>query len=231
MGQYEHVSWSKSTTGFGYVRIRRADLMHILYEELEVAVIRIFFGKSLLEIEESNDKITAKFADNTSDTADLLLGCDGLHSAVRKLYVDPGHEPEYTGISNIFSLVSTANLSRSAKTLENLNATLTTDGLVAISPCTTSAEVLYWFLSREIELPEVGDTRDDWEQRGREEVYALKGALLSLLEGGGGEFSELQKEIIDKTSVTKFYPVFRLPLGGRWSRSRCLIIGDAAHAM
>jgi 2-polyprenyl-6-methoxyphenol hydroxylase-like FAD-dependent oxidoreductase len=29
----------------------------------------------------------------------------------------------------------------------------------------------------------------------------------------------------------KFFPIFRLPLGGKWAGGRRLLLGDAAHAM
>lgn len=37
--------------------------------------------------------------------------------------------------------------------------------------------------------------------------------------------------VVNQTQVVKFYSVFRLPLRGRWLRGRCLLIGEAAHAM
>ena len=39
------------------------------------------------------------------------------------------------------------------------------------------------------------------------------------------------KEVVRKTKLVKFYPNFKLHVGGRWSRGRVLIIGDVAHAM
>jgi 2-polyprenyl-6-methoxyphenol hydroxylase-like FAD-dependent oxidoreductase len=37
--------------------------------------------------------------------------------------------------------------------------------------------------------------------------------------------------VIKKTETVKFFPLFRLPLGGKWARGRRLLLGDAAHAM
>lgn len=43
----------------------------------------------------------------------------------------------------------------------------------------------------------------------------------------------LLQDIVRLTEMVKFYPIFRLPLGGNWlkGRCRCLLLGDAAHAM
>ncbi|KAH8590058.1 FAD binding domain protein [Bisporella sp. PMI_857] len=231
LGRVDMTSWSKPKTGFGYLRIRRTELMDELYKAIEKAAIPIHYNKDIVRIEEHDQGVTACFSDGTTDTAQLLLGCDGLHSAVRTIYVDPEFAPEYSGISNIFSIVSTSGLPTSAESLEGLNATLTTDGLFAMTPCTTPCSMIYWFFSREIAIPASGDSRDGWEERGKKEVETLKDTLLNLIGDAEGNWGSILREVVRQTEVLKFYPVYRMPLGGRWSRGRCLIIGDAAHAM
>jgi 2-polyprenyl-6-methoxyphenol hydroxylase-like FAD-dependent oxidoreductase len=205
--------------------------MDVLLEATQKAALPIHYGKGLVRVEEDERGVTASFSDGTVETADFLLGCDGLHSAVRRMHIDPELLPEYSGISNIFSLIPTSGLPTAATSLEGLNATLTTDGLFAITPCTTPCDMVYWFFSREVAIPSTGDTRDGWEERGKKEVDTLKDTLLNLIGGADGEWGDLMTEVVRQTNVLKFYPVFRMPLGGRWSRGRCLIIGDAAHAM
>ncbi|GIC87509.1 FAD-dependent oxidoreductase [Aspergillus udagawae] len=231
LGTADLTSWSKEKTGFGYLRIRRTSLMEVFYDAAKEADIPIHHHKRLVGIAENSEGVTVTFEDGTSDTGDVLLGCDGIHSAVRKLYVDPDMSPEYSGISNIFSLLPTSTLPPAASALDGLNATLTTDGLLALSPCTPAGEMIYWFFSRQLEMPPGGDSRDGWEERGKQEVENLKSTLLELLKDSKGEWGRLLKEVIRQTEVVKFYPVFRMRLGGKWSRGRCLILGDAAHAM
>lgn len=231
LGNVDMTSWSKPQTGFGFLRVRRSELMKVLYEAAEKAGIQIHYSKSIVGFEENDQGITATFSDGTVETADFLLGCDGIHSAVRKIYVDPEISPEYSGMSSIFSLIQTAGLPPNAKSLEGLNATLTTDGMFAVTPCKIPSDKIFWFFSREVAIPTSGDTRDGWEERGKKEVETVKETLTDLIKGAEGEWGDLLRELIRQTEVLKFYPVFRLPLGGRWSRGRCLIIGDAAHAM
>jgi len=52
--------------------------------------------KTLAEVTQDDEKVTAIFADGTSDTGDLLIGADGANSTVRKLLL-PNHEPQYAG--------------------------------------------------------------------------------------------------------------------------------------
>jgi 2-polyprenyl-6-methoxyphenol hydroxylase-like FAD-dependent oxidoreductase len=231
MGEMDIASWSKQQTGFGYLRIRRTDIMDVLLGAIERENIPIHFGKELTGIEEKDDQVTAQFSDGTSDTADFLLGCDGIHSSVRRLYVDPGLTPEYTGISNMFSLVPTHDLTPAPGPLDTLNATITSNGLFALSPTTPTSDLLYWFFSREVPLPASGEARDGWEEHGKKEGDSCKSTLLDLFEDKTSEWVDMLKQVIEKADVIKFYPVYKLPTGGPWFKGRCLIIGDAAHAM
>ncbi|PVI00667.1 FAD binding domain protein [Periconia macrospinosa] len=231
MGTMDMVSWSQEKTGFGYMRVCRTDLMDVLLSAASAAAIPILYGKQLVGIKEYDNRITVSFSDGTADTADFLLGCDGIHSSVRKLYVDPDCTPKYSGISNVYSLISTSNLKSAASSLSDLNATLTSDGLLAVTPATPARDLLYWFFSREITIPTSGDTRDGWEEQGRREIDNLKSMLLELLGDSESEWIDMLRDIVHKTEVVKFYPIYNVPTGRPWSKGRCLIIGDAAHAM
>jgi 2-polyprenyl-6-methoxyphenol hydroxylase-like FAD-dependent oxidoreductase len=231
MGEMDLSDWSKEQTGFGYLRIRRTDMTDILLDAAERENIPIRFGKTLTAIEEKDDKVSVQFADGTTDEADFLLGCDGIHSAVRSLYVDPGMKPEYTGISNMFALIPTNTLSTVSKPISNLNATLTSDGLFAVSPTTPTSDLLYWFFSREVALPASDDGRDGWEATSKTEVNGFKSTLLQVLGREQSAWVDLLRDLVENTYSVKFYPIYKLPTGRPWFRGRCLIMGDAAHAM
>ncbi|KAH6628958.1 hypothetical protein C7974DRAFT_463192 [Boeremia exigua] len=231
MGKIDMVSWSRKTTGFGYMRIRRTDLMDVLLDAANAAKIPIHYGKHLASIEEKDDIVTTSFSDGTTESADFLLGCDGIHSSVRKLYVDPGCKPEYTGIANMYSLLSTSMLTPSAKSMTGLNMTLTSDGLFAITPVNQARDTLYWFFSREVTIPSEGDNRSGWEQRSKQEIDAVKTTLLQTLGDADSGWLEMLRDIVHKTEHVRFYPIYKIPAGRKWHKGRCLIIGDAAHAM
>ncbi|PSN61797.1 FAD binding domain protein [Corynespora cassiicola Philippines] len=231
MGSMDITSWSQKQTGFGYLRVRRTDIMDVLLEAARSAAIPIHYSKQVAGIGEDDNHITVSFSDGTSATADFVLGCDGIHSAVRKIYVDPDCKPTYSGISNIYSLISTSKLKPAASSLSDLNATLTSDGLLAVSPATPASDLLYWFFSREIAIPTTGDTRDGWEERGKKEVDSLKAILYELLGDSESEWTGMLRDMIHQTDAMRFYPIYKVPTGRPWYKGRCLIIGDAAHAM
>lgn len=53
-------------------------------------------GKSLIRVSAAADRITATFADGSEQSGDLLVGADGVRSAVRSQFL-PDIEPDYAG--------------------------------------------------------------------------------------------------------------------------------------
>ena len=237
-----------NTGGYGYMRIKRSDLVDALLQAVILEEgVDVVFGKRITEIREHRDdapeeKVAAVFSDGTSHTADLLIACDGIHSSVRRLYVEPDQVPEYSGLSAIISIIHASDLSESARAemqaVQGLNSTLTQDGAFIVMPCTPAKDEFYWGWSEEVAPPNDPNSRDGWEEHGHEAVNGFKEHLHGILNnsangdsGGPGRWAQALHNLIDCTSLVKFYPVYRLPSGGKWFRGRCVILGDAAHAM
>jgi 2-polyprenyl-6-methoxyphenol hydroxylase-like FAD-dependent oxidoreductase len=62
------------------------------------------YNLRLTRIEERDNIVTAHFANNESLTADLLIGCDGIHSVTRSYVVGEDIKPSFAGVSVIIGL-------------------------------------------------------------------------------------------------------------------------------
>lgn len=80
----------------GRKTVARSDLLEGLLSLVPEGVVK--FGKRLVQIEETSTtdgtadrKIFLNFKDGTKATADVLIGCDGVHSVIRKHLLGPDH--------------------------------------------------------------------------------------------------------------------------------------------
>ena len=72
--------------------IERTVLVNMLLDSVKDRV-ELVFGDSITGLAESKDRIEATFARGSTRSFDLVLGCDGIHSVVRKIWF--GAEAEY----------------------------------------------------------------------------------------------------------------------------------------
>ena len=68
----------------GDVEIRRGDLSRLLYERTR-SHTAYRFGEQIDAVEEADNGVTARFRSGASETFDLVVGADGLHSRTRLL--------------------------------------------------------------------------------------------------------------------------------------------------
>lgn len=89
-GRLSFGRFAKSVDG-RLLSIMRPDLEKVLRESLPVAVL-LRYGAALERIENGSDGVRVHLSDGTVAKADLLVGADGIHSAVRAAVFGPERE-------------------------------------------------------------------------------------------------------------------------------------------
>ncbi len=74
----------RSNLGDRYISIRRSDLADVIFEKTNQEV-EILFSDTITSMSEDTEGIEVSFQNGPSRRFDLVVGADGLHSAVRKL--------------------------------------------------------------------------------------------------------------------------------------------------
>ena len=88
--------FSESRYGAPYYHVHRGDLQQLLLERATASGIAIHTGKTLRALTQDDARVVASFTDDTNAQHGVIVGCDGIHSAVRNaLFGDAA--PRFTG--------------------------------------------------------------------------------------------------------------------------------------
>jgi 2-polyprenyl-6-methoxyphenol hydroxylase-like FAD-dependent oxidoreductase len=203
--------------GPGFRYLTRARLCAVLQDEVRRRGIPLRHGERLVATAPVGDGVEAVFADGTRARGDLLIGADGLRSALRT-QLDPGAAPpRYVG-SQIF-YGATPGTPPGAPT----DRFHFVRGSVAFGSIATEQEGTWWF-ARVIgpELPPDQLAAGTSSPRAADDWAAHLTDVLSAEPG--------PQEIVrsaDRVLVTNAYDLAGVRV---WHRDRAVIIGDAAHA-
>jgi salicylate hydroxylase len=96
IGRFALADEHKRSNGAPYCQLHRADLHSALAAKVHELGGVIHLGWRVVNFAESAEKITVHFADGESAIADLLIGADGVKSAVRRQLIGPDNAV-YTG--------------------------------------------------------------------------------------------------------------------------------------
>jgi 2-polyprenyl-6-methoxyphenol hydroxylase-like FAD-dependent oxidoreductase len=205
--------------------IHRADLHRVLLEAVRrrLGADAVRLGHRVTKVDQDGAGVTLHFDQAPPLRGQVAIGCDGIHSAVRRqLYPDEG-APKYSGV-NMWrgavhwpaylggaSMVSTGWMTVGKTVIYPIRAG---------TPETGGLPLINWVA--EIEQPQA--VRQDWTGRGR---------LADLMPAFAGlKFDWLDiSAMIESTEEILEYPmVDRDPLA-RWTFGRLTLLGDAAHPM
>ncbi|PRX97694.1 FAD-dependent oxidoreductase [Allonocardiopsis opalescens] len=194
----------------------RARLSRVLHDRAQALGVPVVPGKRLVDAVESADGVTARFADGSTATADVLIGADGVHSTVRRLIDPQAPGPRHTGLVGLESEV-------------DLELPEGPGGMTFAFG--SQAYYLYWTLPggrvgwganlphrRPLSLTEARRVPPEQWLATLREVY-----------GGDSPGGEL----VRRTRPEKLHVVGSthiMPSVPRWHRGRMVLVGDAVHA-
>jgi salicylate hydroxylase len=202
----------EATFGFPHYQMHRADLLAALAGALPAE--RVHLGHRLTGLTDRGDRVEARFANGASVEADVLVGADGIKSAVRGLLFGPEH-PRFTGCVAYRGLVP-------AERLTDLQLEVTAQ--VWMGP---GRHFVHYFVSGGGLVNFVAIIEQDTWTR---ESWTDRGDIADVLEAFEGWHQQV-RTILASADETFIWALFdHLPLR-RWSAGRVTLLGDACHAM
>lgn len=201
------------TTG---LTITRGALQRILREAALAQEIPIHFGKRLSTVSKDGSAVKAIFADGTTARGDFILGCDGIHSPLRKLIDAAAPLPAYTGL---LSGGGYAHMPDMATTLDTMHMVFGKAAFFGylVKP---GGEV-YWFENHGLR------GTPDRAQIAATSQAAWQSKLLDLHKDDQPFINQIIRNTQGEIGMYPIYDLMRLP---RWYNDSIILIGDAAHA-
>ena len=200
--------------------VHRADLLDVLAGALPAGMVTL--GKRCTQVRTDGDAAAARFADGSEIEADVIVGADGIHSAVRAGLFGPD-APRFTGKICYRSVVAAAAV-RGARPSADGAQWPRAEGAQWLGPHGTI--VLYPL--RGEELINVVCHYDDASYR--HESWITECRREEVLERYAGWHESLLRLFAAAGTWYKWALYDRDPIP-RWTRGRVTILGDAAHPM
>lgn len=209
--------------------IHRGRLHRVLFDAAleRLSQEAIITNRQLVELQQADDAVTLTFRETEGGSAvetvsaRIVVGCDGVNSAVRK-HFHPDEPVVFTGI-NTWRGVTRRKPILDGRTYLRIGSMTT--GKIVIYPIADSIDdegrqLINWIAEIKSDRRE----KNDWNKPGRIEDF------LPLYEGQKFDWLDVGQLIRDADLILEYPMVDRDPLP-HWTHGRVTLMGDAAHPM
>lgn len=204
----------ESLYGAPYLCMHRADLHEALASAVPSETVQV--GRKLVGLGQAGGEVTLAFADGSKEIADLVIGADGVHSAVRDIILGP-ERPFNRGRVAYRAVFPAALIGRDIG--RSRTKWWGTDRHIVIYYTRADLSEVYFVTS--VPEPIEWATRESWSAKG--DVKELRAAY----EG----FHPDVRAVLDACpDCHKWAILEREPLP-KWSEGRVVLLGDACHPM
>ncbi|KAF9237503.1 hypothetical protein BU15DRAFT_48616 [Melanogaster broomeanus] len=198
--------------GFPLIGVRRTEFHRLLIETARQYDIEVIWGHQAVDFEQTGDGVRVGFANETSDMASFVVGCDGLHSNTRTALF--GREKaNFTGLVQVGDVCHRPHPLYREKHLFINNYG---DGRHMVAYPVSPDKYSWAITTRELEA------KEDWRSQSTKEQDEIRRGSLSNWGFAAGELVRTGEKI------TK-YGLYDRPELESWFRGRVVLLGDAAH--
>ncbi|GAA4467016.1 flavin-dependent oxidoreductase [Nibrella saemangeumensis] len=223
-GRYAGYHWPQFS-------VHRGDFQWLLFEQVQrvIGPDAVRTGHHLASFAQTDTAVTATFINRetgevvSNDTGDVLIGCDGIHSVVRKQLYPNEAGPRFSG--NVLYRGTTVMppflTGRSMVMIGSLKQKMVAYPIREVDE--SGLQLINWVAN----LREPDDYHmqiRDWNRQADQE------RLVSIYQNWQFDWLDVRAMIADAKAVYEFPMSDRDPLD-RWTYGRVTLLGDAAHPM
>jgi 2-polyprenyl-6-methoxyphenol hydroxylase-like FAD-dependent oxidoreductase len=224
---------SKEMFGYQALRVYRTTLVLELRKMAEEQSIPIHYGRKFARvISEDASGVRLAFADGTEDSAEILIGADGIHSKVRR-YILPDIEPAYSGFTAVTYAFPASNLGlpKDHPALPFPVSIQGKNGSFVMAPQYADGSEIFTGRQFKVSVPDGMSAWDYVNSLTREDKLAMHQRDMS----DWSETVQAAQRQLNTPDVHDLFtwPFHTVPKLDKWSSSggRVVIVGDAAHAI
>lgn len=192
------------------IEIERDKFIGILYNDLKNNV-EFIFNDRITGLNETEDEIKVNFKTGPERTFELVLGCDGSHSGVRKLWFGPERDYEHF-LEAYFSITIVNKLLVKQKVMQMYNVP---DKAIMLNAYNHKTDIIFCFYS---------DKQILYDYRNIEQQRKI---ILDQFAGERWRTTELLEEVAHSPDFyfDKFCQI-KMPA---WTKGRVALVGDAGY--